>query len=233
MKTLEHFSSFIPTELMSTSGIVFYSGHRSMTHEHPLMIIGLNPGGCPDVYAAETIAWHTQRVAEVFPKAWSAYRDDDWSASNRMHKGNANFTSVTATSRLQRRVLHMLEKLDMDPGAVPSSNIVFARSKRKATLEHDFDDLVEQCWPFHAERIRLLKPKVIVCMGGDSGSALRHKIGAHKQIGSFVEQNKRKWTNRLYEAPNGVRVAVLTHPAIADWTAPPTDPTDLVAQALA
>jgi uracil-DNA glycosylase len=120
----------------------------------------------------------------------------------------------------------------MDAGEIPSSNIIFVRSKRKATLEHEFNTLVELCWPFHAERIRLLNPKVIVCMGGDAGRVVREKIGARKLTHTLVEQNNRRWTNRLYEAPDGRRVAVLTHPAVADWTASPTDPTDLISTAL-
>lgn len=121
----------------------------------------------------------------------------------------------------------------MNPGDVPSSNLVFLRSRRKANLTGDFKQLADHCWRFHQEVIQSLAPKVIVCLGKDSGNYVRNKLSAHKQTDQFVERNKRRWTSVAYEGSNAQpKVVVLTHPSIADWTTTSTDPTHLVMRAL-
>jgi uracil-DNA glycosylase len=131
------------------------------------------------------------------------------------------------------RVLHLFGRLDLEPGTVPASNLVFVRSRREADIKNIFVARADQCWPFHALAIQQLKPRVIVCMGKRAGNYVRGRLGAHRQIGEFVETNNRRWRSRLFAGASGPRVVVATHPGIADWTAPSTDPSSLISNALA
>jgi len=127
----------------------------------------------------------------------------------------------------------MMRRLDLDPGRVPASNLVFVRSTRGDKLGPDFDRFADLCWPFHAFVLRELRPKVILCLGGKAGKYARARLGAHVQTGLFVEQNNRGWKSTSYAAPGGPSVVVATHPGIADWTTPATDSTGLILEALA
>jgi hypothetical protein len=61
---------------------------------------------------------------------------------------------------------------------------------------------------------------------------VRKKVGANRVVGEFVEQNKRRWRSQSFEAGQGLRVVVATHPSIADWCAQATDPSSLLHEAL-
>ena len=70
--------SHIPKALMNQSGSVFYSGANAFTGTKSLYVLGINPGGSIETQAAETVAWHTDKVLNDMPADWSAYRDESW-----------------------------------------------------------------------------------------------------------------------------------------------------------
>ena len=80
--------------------------------------------------------------------------------------------------------------------------------------------------------IETLGVRVVIALGGAAGLHARQRLNAHREVARFVEDNARRWTSYLHEAPSGIRVATLTHPSVADWINPATDPTGLVLQAL-
>lgn len=134
---------------------------------------------------------------------------------------------------MQPRVLHLCDRLGLDPGEVPASNLVFVRSSLEATMEPGLmDSYADLCWPFHAAVIETLRVRVVVCFGGRVGATVRARLGAHTEIGRFKETNNRGWTSYAHEAPSGVRVVTVSHPSRADWRNPATDVSDLVAAAL-
>ena len=186
----------------------------------PLYLLGVNPGGDPVIVSEETIDSHTNRVLNDFPEDWSAYRDESWAGA------------VPGTRGMQPRVLHLLKTLKLSPGEVPSSNIVFVRSRREDQLKGDMAALAETCWPFHGRVIDQLRPKVVLCFGKTSGRFVCKKLEASKQIDQFVETNNRRWRSRTFASARGKIVIVATHPSIANWTASDTDPSDLVRRAL-
>ena len=102
-------------------------------------------------------AKRSQRTPHGFSRAeqtiWSAYRDESWTG----------LTPGTAT--LQRRMLHMFRKLNLNPGEVPASNLVFVRSERKAKLSGEFSQLAKECWTFHEAVVNKLRVRVILCLG--------------------------------------------------------------------
>ncbi len=206
----------IPKDLLDCSGKVFYSGRNAFRAGAAIYILGANPGGAPESNMNETVRSHSAWVTECAPDSWSAYRDESWEGK------------PPGTHRMQPRILHMLSSLGLDAGDVPASNVAFVRSRRLATLGSDFQDLAEACWPFHAHLLEQIRPRLVLCLGGDAGDFVRAKLHATRLADSFVEANNRRWQSSIYEAAHGPKVAVVTHPSIANWRSPATDPTPLV-----
>lgn len=213
---MDEFFQFVPPELLSQSGKVVYSGRKAFSETRPLYLLGLNPGGDPNVQRDETIAWDmeqslTRKVAE-----WSAYVDESWRGG---HPG---------TWGLQPRVRHLCQELVLDPRRVPSSNLIFVRSQRESGLGLSSRQLKMSCWPFHRAVIERLDVKLIACFGKTAGNFVRHMLGADRQIASFVEQNGRRWTSTVHASSKGPYVATLAHPSVAAWNVPATDPSSLL-----
>ncbi len=217
---IEDFAKLIPKALLNRSGSVFYSGRRAFGSPSKLYILGVNPGGDPERQAEETASWHTNKVLRIEPERWSAYRDESWEGS------------LPGTRPMQRGVIHLLRCLRIDPGEVPASNIVFLRSGREDRLEGNLQQLARECWPFHQSVIEKLGTSVILGFGRSAGNWVCNRLNARTQVGEFVEDNRRQWRSRVFRNGDGFMVVVATHPSIADWTAPATDPTELVQTAL-
>jgi len=83
-----------------------------------------------------------------------------------------------------------------------------------------------------AHVIQTQHPKAVLCLGKKTGACVRHRLGAHAPLATFVENNNRRWKSHLFAAASGIKVIVATHPSIADWTSPATDPTGLIIEAL-
>ena len=216
---IDEFSKLIPSSLKSRSGSVFYSGRDAYVGAKDLYILGVNPGGSPEGREDESVEWHTEKVINE-SSDWSAYRDESW------------LGSAPGTRGMQPRVLHLFRKLGCSAGSVPASNIVFVRSSREVNLDGNMQEMAEICWPFHEAVISNLSPKAILCFGQTAGNFICHKLSASKQVDEFVEQNNRRWTSRTFQNNNGIKIIVATHPSIANWASPVTDPTVLVSRAL-
>ena len=137
------------------------------------------------------------------------------------------------TSGMQPRVLHLLRRANLEPGLTPASNVVFVRSRRESNLGGQFNQWADLCWPFHEAVIQRLKPRVILCFGKTAGGYVTKKLGATIERNSFIELNKRRWRSVAYEGDGCPIVVVATHPSIAKWSVPASDPSDIVIDALA
>jgi len=210
----------IPGSLKNKSGQVFYSGRLAFSEQCPIYILGLNPGGSPVLQASETVAWHTNKVLTKEEANWSAYRDESWRRA------------APGTHGMQPRVLHLLKRVQRDPGHVPASNVVFMRSDQESDIRGEFKHLASVCWPFHETVIRQLGVRVVVCFGKTAGRWVRQCLEANTLIATYTENNDRKWQSHSYRNQSGVGVAVLTHPGRADWTNSLSDPTGLVVDLL-
>lgn len=216
---IEEFAELIPDSLKSRSGSVFYSGRDAFKGPKELYILGVNPGGSPEGREDESVQWHTDKVLNESDD-WSAYRDESW------------LGSPLGTRGMQPRVLHLFNKIGRSAGSVPASNIVFVRSSREVNLDGNMQEMAEMCWPFHELVISNLSPKVILCFGQTAGNFICNKLAASKQVDVFTEQNNRRWCSRTFQNAGGIKVVVATHPSIANWVNPATDPTVLVSRAL-
>lgn len=220
MIKLEQAADLIPRELMEHSGKVFYSGRESFESQAMLYVLGLNPGGKGQPTAKDSVGGHTEWTLSQAPSNWSAYRDESWGGK------------PPGTRKMQPRILHMMRRVGLDPGQVPASNVVFLRSARGDDLGSSFDRLADLCWPFHDHVLKMLRPKAILCLGQKAGKYVRLRVGANEHLATFVEANARNWESHLFGAADGTKVIVATHPSIADWTKPATDPSGLVLEAL-
>jgi len=213
---IEQFAKLIPQNLLEESGSVFYSGRNAFIGQKSLYILGLNPGGNPEDQADETVGWHTNKVLTEGRDNWSEYRDGEWANKPPGKHG------------MQPRVLHLLSQLNLDPGTVPASNIAFLRSRREKSFKGDILAVAEECWPLHDAVISELGVKVILCFGRTAGAWVRQKVGADEIIDEIVEKNKRLWRSMIYAKSNDIIVADFTHPSVANWVAPDTDPSKLL-----
>ena len=221
---IDKFAKLVPQGLKSDSGLVFYSGWSAFSKPSPIYLLGANPGGAPEQAEEEFISTHIQQVIDQKADQWSShslYLDSDWDG-----KG-------VGKDRMQRRIAHMFTALNLDARNIPSSNLIFTRSTRVNTLKTNPSDLANVCWPFHQSVIDTLGPKIIICMGGLSGGFVRHQLSANTLVDAFREDNNRRWTSEAHLNAQGRVVITLTHPSIADWTNPKTDPTPLVKRILA
>ena len=217
---IEHFAGLISPLLSDCSGKVFYSGRTAFSRANDLYIIGINPGGSPELLSGETVAWHTEKVLRREPNEWSAYCDESWEGK------------PPGTHGMQPRVRHMLGLLDRDARSIPSSNLIFVRSNREESIGKNKTELIEVCWSFHQEVIEALKPNVILCFGKTVGKYVQKRLMAHQIVDSFIENNDRHWPSDARLNSKGIAVVTVTHPSVADWTAPAADPTPLVRRML-
>jgi hypothetical protein len=213
---LEKFAKLIPQELKEKSGSVFYSGKNAFKGKKDLYILGINPGGSDILQEKETIAWHTKKSLAIDSDNWSEYKDEIWKGAK------------PGTFGLQPRVLHLLNQLNLSPYEVPASNVCFVRSPREKNISKDLNYYIELCWPFHQKIINDLEIKVVLCFGQTAGNIVKKKLEAHEQIDEFIETNDRNWKTRVFKNKKGQIVISATHPSIADWTNPNTDPSTLV-----
>ena len=214
---IETLAALIPASMANKSGKAFYSGRAAFSQPNELYILGANPGGDPKSNP-ETVERHTRMVLQEMPDLWSAYRDETW------RRGPAE------ESPLGKRILHLLAEIGFEPRRVPASNVCFARSRRIS--EMDFDRHAEDCWPFHRSVIENIRPQVIVCLGKKAAKFVREKLDANIEIDRFVERNERRWKSAVFRNDSGLHVAEFTHPSIADWTSPKTDPSNLARRIL-
>lgn len=218
---IEEFIQKIPQSLLDQPGGVFYSGKAAFTGKKDLYILGLNPGGSPDLQSGATVAKCINNTLQNANADWSAYRDECWEGTER-----------PGTWGMQPRVLHLLAHLGLNPGETPSSNIVFVQSRREAVISNRLSQLAEDCWPFHKAVIEKLNPKLILCFGKTAGNFVKKKLDADKCIDEFIEKNNRNWKSQVFLSKQGIKVAIATHPSIADWTAPATDPSEMIKRAI-
>src|SRR5882724_1486685 len=104
MDVLKTLNELIPKQIRHRSGKVFYSGKAAFTSPSPLYVLGVNPGGDPARYEAETIEAHTANVLHHLPANWSAYRDESWEGA------------APGTWGMAPRVLHLFSTLGLEPG---------------------------------------------------------------------------------------------------------------------
>jgi len=217
---IESFARLVPDRLSGRSGSVFYSGRTAFGAESPLYVLGLNPGGDPAIQVDATVGRQVDSVLRELRPDWCAYLDEAW--------GNRR----AGAHPLQRRVVHVLENVGLDPRAVPASNVTFLRSRRGNDLPEPFEVLAATCWPFHDAVIGQLSIGTVLCFGRAAGWWVRQQLDAHVEQSTFVENNARRWKSTIHRNRAGIAVVTAAHPSVSDWTTPAADIRALLALAM-
>ena len=214
-----HFARLVDAGLYDRSGKVFYSGRSAFSAPSRLYVLGLNPGGSAGAQATNTIQRNLSEWRDRPPR-WSAYCDESWQGK------------PPGTYGMAPRVLHLFERLGLDPRDVPASNVVFVRSNNEAALAAEKSLLLAKCWPVHEAVISTLGIDSIACFGVTAGRWVRSLLQANVLAGRLIERNARGWVNEAHLNARGTCVLTLTHPSHADWRNPAADPTALVREML-
>ena len=219
---VEHFAEFIPESMKHLNGRVFYSGREAFSSPSRLYVLGINPGGRPKDHPGDTVRCHTKWVMDCAPYNWSAYRDEQWQGA-RLGEGG-----------IQPSLLHLFSVVGLDPGTVPVSNIVFARSSEVSEYSGDFDTDASDCWAFHQEVIDRLSVEVVVVVGKSKGETfVRKRLKTNRAVKCWTDKNAQPWESIWYRNTAGLSAVVLAHPTRGhQWTRTASDPTGLVLEAL-
>lgn len=210
------FIDLVDPALLGRSGKVFYSGMDAFSGPSPIYVLGLNPGGSPIIQADETIARDLGSWVSSSSR-WSAYADESWEGA------------APGTYGMAPRVLHLFDRIGMDPHDVPASNVVFVRTNNEAALAREKKELLAACWPVHEAVIRNLEVSTILCLGGTAGRWVRSMLRADRAFDRFEETYPdRHWRSAAHLNADGLAVVTLTHPSRANWTDANADPSPLV-----
>ena len=204
----------LPSWLFARSGKIFYSGPSAFDGNRSIYLLGLNPGGDENDRNEETIQDNLQRHTNL-TQPYSEYIDGIW-------KGRP-----AGVHGMQPRLQHLARKLDIDLRDTPSSNVIFQRSRREHHLDGK-DDLLELCWPIHEAVIKSLNIRMILCFGKTAGKWVRKRTQANHVVDHFTERNKRCWKSEAHQNDQGLTVCTLTHPSIANWCNPDSDPSEMI-----
>jgi len=214
---IEELARLIPDDLKPRSGKVFYSGRAAWNREGGLYVLGMNPGGAPEAHPDETVERHTRDVLTDYPDYWSAYHDEQW------------VDHSPGKAPLQRRMAHLFNVLEVDLRNSPASNLIFARSRRGDDLGAEEGPLVDECWPFHEEVLSRLKPTGVICLGKRTCARFLVKIGQPTRlVRSYRALNGQHWKSDAWKTGSGLLVFGLTHPSVANWINPASDPSPMV-----
>ena len=197
---IEDFARLIPASQMSRSGKAFYSGRLAFESQSDLYILGANPGGSPKDYPDETVDSHTKWVLQDSPQNWSAYRDESWGTS----------MAKPGSRGIQPSLLYLFDKLSVNPGKVPASNLVFPRSTEIATYYGSFNDAASECLQFHKTVIKQLSVRVVVHFGLSKHSWLCKQLNASQCGESFTDNGRR--ISITSQNADGLKVVSLVHP---------------------
>lgn len=216
----EDLNDYIDDSLLDIDGSVYYSGANSFEGHKRLYILGLNPGGGE---SGKNIKWYTTEYMQGKESDYSEYKES-WCNKEAGSHG------------LQPRVLHLLKTLDLCPFNVPTSNLIFTRTRQEKDLPNipNLEEvknktryLADLCWPFHKAVINKLGVKMILCFGATAGSYVASELKA-EYIDEYKETNNRGWKTRIYKNSNDLYVVSAAHPSRANWCNKLSDPSNKI-----
>ena len=224
---IDRFVEEIPKSLKRKSGAVFYSGRSSFSSLSDLYILGINPGGSPPNTPESSISKHIENVLYHKPPDWFDYKDGSWGGK------------PPSKHYLQKNVLHLLKEAKKNVREVPASEVLFLQSQNvrelKKLYRKSYEELADECWPFHEAVIDELGIRVIAVYGKDSGEYVLSRLNADERVAEFpAPRGKGNITSTAYRNGDGLTVVNLWFPGNGNphWTTHGKDPTGLVADAL-
>ncbi|MXY51111.1 MAG: hypothetical protein F4Y86_01070 [Gammaproteobacteria bacterium] len=210
---IEQFAKYIPPKLLSESGKAFHAGRLAFSGQRNLYVLGLNPGGAPELHSGETVEDNFDLVLRRERPDWSSFVDEVWK-----HRGKALEPGEAA---LQRQMQEVLGCLGLDPREVPASDLVFVRSRQARDLG-DATGLMEACWPFHDAVMKELGVWVVLCLYKQVAEFVRAKTGASPtpiaEVAQTSKSGKTIYRRECFRAPSGLMIVQITRPTGVPWT---------------
>ena len=220
MATIDELTDKIPAELLKQSGKVFYSGRLAFAGPAPLYLLGVNPGGDPVNYIAETVSNHTETVLHVHPGLVGVSRR----ILGRISTGHVWHGTACAAPIPQAR---------SGTGHCPGQQSCLRQVAARGRHQEHFSAIAGSMLAVPCTRHPAIEAARDRLHGQDSGRLRSGPPWRDRQIGEFGRDEQSGLRSRLFAGASGPRVVVATHPSIADWTAPSTDPSSLISNALA
>jgi hypothetical protein len=219
MKNIADIVYSMPADVLDASGAIFYSAPPAFDGHRPIYVLGLNPGGNPEMQAENTVRRNFENW-EGQTEPYSSYVDEIWEGT------------VAGAHGMQPRIQHLADVLGIDLRLTPASNVVFVRSATEAKLEANKSELLDACWPVHEAVIESLGSRVVICLGSTAGRWVRERLDAKHECDKFTEINLRRWKSVAHQSPDGIFVCTLTHPGRVNWQNPDADPAPMVKRVL-
>ncbi|WP_157985988.1 uracil-DNA glycosylase family protein [Teichococcus vastitatis] len=139
------------------SGGVLFSGADTIA-PGALYVMGYNPGGVADegdIPGAGTVG---ASLADAGTRSgWNEWADERYGRDG-------------TYSPFQNNIRTVFEALGADPRRTFSTNALFVRSRNAEGVEGPWDLWWDHCWPVHQVFLRVVRPRVVVCLG--NGGAL-------------------------------------------------------------
>ncbi len=205
------------TDLADLPGRLLYSGVGTLK-PGPIYLLGWNPGGDPDV-EPDTPAEHLEKL-ERERVDWNEYLDGYWRPGGRvLGKGQAP---------MQKRVVHLLQGIGVEPRTICASNLIFMRSRGKDGLSQG-DNLVRRCWLVHDFLLGIVRPKIVLSIGGNAVLDALLRKGAETGGRAAKASGHADWECqsvrarlgqhqvRIVSVPHLSRYAIDHHPDVVRW----------------
>lgn len=177
---IEELIQHVPENLLYQSWKVFFSGRRAFeSPDLPVYILSMNPGESPDDHPDRSIQQNINNVLSVYQADWSAYEKD-------LPEGQ-----TAGMERLRDNMRYLCQQLDVHPARIPTSTLIFARSRNQDGLGSHFEDLAQECWRFHQVVVDALNIRVIVC------ASLTVGMGSEPaRMGVMRETERARWATK-------------------------------------
>lgn len=143
-------------ELAHNSGEVLYNGWDTL-REGPVYLMGFNPGGMPELIPTSILD-----SLKNMSDGHCSYEDDVWEWRG--------IDLPAGQHPHQKRVKVLAELLNLNIRSVFAANAIFQRSGEANTLRGALG-LWEKCWPVHRLFLKIVKPKIIICLGNGRRSS--------------------------------------------------------------
>ncbi|MBN2570049.1 MAG: hypothetical protein JXB42_11520 [Deltaproteobacteria bacterium] len=166
VKALEREKPNVAEQLKALKYSVFYTNPLNTLKEGPVYYLGFNPGGSiekeGDFKNFEDLTYFKEKK-----KDWCDFVDEAWPQKDK--------TFPPGKAPLQRRVKVALEEIlsllnvEVNIRNVFCTNLYFFRSNKAVDI---FEYEKYDCWNYHKEFLKIVRPKLIVCNGnGEKFSA--------------------------------------------------------------
>lgn len=141
--------------ILDRSGSVFFSGQENIA-PGKLYVLGYNPGGPVEKHAGPEFS--IRASLSNTRAGWSEYVDGQGSLKSGFYPN----------------VLSMFQHVGADPTSTLSTNAIFERTSSSGKLKNAAK-LWSTCWPVHQLLLSIVRPRVIVCLGGKTFDLLKIK----------------------------------------------------------